>query len=103
MRRLVFAVSTITRRTVKAIPLPGLSLLLALVLVVVPSAAMPVPAFAVGTVAPLDAWPATPQMTATTGNLAGTFAVSAGTDRLLVVLVCSYDSAFNSGQTFTAT
>jgi putative nucleotidyltransferase with HDIG domain len=61
------------------------------------------PAFAVGTVAPLDAWPATPQMTATTGNLAGTFAVSAGTNRLLVMLVCDYDGGGSSGQTFTAT
>jgi hypothetical protein len=46
MRRLVFAVSRITQRTVKAIPLPGLALLLALALVVVPNAAMPVPASA---------------------------------------------------------
>ncbi len=41
-------------------------------------------------------------MTATTGNLAGTFSVSDGTDRLLVVLVCGYDSGGSSGQTFTA-
>jgi putative nucleotidyltransferase with HDIG domain len=61
------------------------------------------PAFAVGMVAPLDPWPAAPQMTATTGDLAGTFGISAGTSRLLVMLVCDYDNGGNSGQTFTAT
>ncbi len=92
-----------TQRTLKAIPMPRLALFLALVLVAVLNTAMPMPAFALGTVAPLDAWPATPQMTATTGDLAGTFAISAGTDRLLVVVVCDYDGGGASGQTFTAT
>ena len=103
MRRSILRVSRRSQRTLKAIPIPGLALFVALVLVAVVNTVMPMPAFAFGTVAPLDAWPATPQMTATTGNLAGTFAVSAGTDRLLVVLVCDYDSAGSSGQTFTAT
>jgi putative nucleotidyltransferase with HDIG domain len=80
-----------------------LVLLLALVLLASANIAMPTPALALGAVAPLDAWPATPQMTATTGNLAGTFAVSDGIDRLLVVLVCGYDGGSSSGQTFTAT
>jgi len=84
-------------------PIPRLALFLALLIVAVLNTAMPVPALALGTVAPLDAWPATPQMTATTGDLAGTFAVSAGMNRLLVVLVCDYDSGGSSGQTFIAT
>ncbi|HWR70115.1 MAG TPA: hypothetical protein VN415_03570, partial [Dehalococcoidia bacterium] len=91
-----------TERTVRAVLVPGLAMLLALVLAVTVGIAMPIPAYAIGVVAPLDAWPATPQMTATTGNLAGTFSVSAGTNRLLVVLVCDYDSGGSSGQTFTA-
>ena len=41
-------------------------------------------------------------MTATTGDLAGTFAVSDSVDRLLVVLVSSYDSGGSTGQTFAA-
>jgi len=103
IRRSMLAVSRRTRKTLKAIPIPRLALFLALVLAAVISTAMPVPAFAVGTVAPLDTWPATPQMTATTGDMAGTFAVSDGIDRLLVVLVCDYDLGGTSGQTFSAT
>ena len=38
-------------------------------------------------VAPLDPWPATPQLTATTGNPSGTFTIAAGSNRLLVVAV----------------
>ena len=83
--------------------MPALVLLLALVLLASANIAMPTPALALGAVVPLDPWPATPQMTATTGNLAGTFTVSDGIDRLLLVLVCDYDSAGNSGQTFAAT
>ncbi len=83
--------------------IPALVLLLALVLVASVSTAMPMPALAVGTVAPLDQWPVTPQMTGTTGNLTGTFAVSDGINRLLLVLVCGYDSGSSSGQTFAAT
>jgi len=83
--------------------IPALVLLLALVLVAVVSTATPVPALAVGTVTPLNAWPATPQMTGTTGNPANfDFAISPGTDRLLVVLVCDYYTV-PGGQTFTAT
>jgi putative nucleotidyltransferase with HDIG domain len=83
--------------------MPVLALLLALVLAVAVNTAVPMPALALGTVAPLNAWPATPQMTATTGNLSGTFSISDGIDRLLVVLVCDFDSDGSSGQTFTAT
>ena len=101
--RSVLAVTRRTQRPLKALSLPALALLLALVLVAVLNTAMPTPAFAVGAVVPLDGWPATPQLTATTGNMAGTFAVSDGINRLLVVLVCGYDSAGNTGQTFTAT
>jgi putative nucleotidyltransferase with HDIG domain len=104
MRRSILAVSRRTQRTLKAIPVPGLALFLALVLIAVVNTAMPMPAFAVGTVVPLDPWPAIPQMTGTTGNPANvTFAVSAGTNRLLVVLVCDYDNGGATGQTFTAT
>ena len=92
-----------TQGTLKAVRIPALVLLLALVLVAVANTALPAPAIAVGTVAPLDAWPSTPQMTGTTGNLTGTFAVSDGIDRLLVVLVCGYDVGSSSGQTFAAT
>ena len=61
------------------------------------------PAYAAGAVAPLDEWPTTPQMIATTGNLSGAFAISSGTNRLLVVLVSSYNSGGSGGQTFSAT
>jgi len=53
-------------------------------------------------VAPLDAWPATPQLTATTGNLSGTFTISAGTNRLLVVTALLVDTAA-TGHTYAAT
>ena len=94
-----------TRRALKALPISALALLLALAIVLAANIAAPMPALAVGTVAPLDAWPATPQLTGTTGDMAGTFAVSPGINRLLVVLVCSYDSggSGSSGQTFSAT
>jgi putative nucleotidyltransferase with HDIG domain len=102
--RSVLAVTRITLRTLKAVRIPALVLLLALVLVAVVGTAAPMPAFAVGTVAPLDAWPATPQMTGTTGNPTNVdFAISDGINRLLVMLVCGYDSGGSSGQTFTAT
>ncbi len=65
------------------------------------AAAWPSPALAVGAVIPLDAWPSAPQLTATTGDLSGAFAVSDNVDRLLVALVSCYDSAGSSGQTFT--
>jgi len=99
----MLAVSRRTQKALKAIPIPGLALFLALVLLAMVDSAMPLPAFAVGPVDPLDPWPATPQMTATAGDLTGTFAVSPGTNRLLVVLVCDFDSGGSSGQTFTAT
>ncbi len=92
-----------TRGTLKAVRIPALVLLLALVLAAVANTALPAPAIAVGTVAPLNAWPSTPQMTGTTGNLTGAFAVSNGINRLLLVLVCCYDDGGSSGQTFTAT
>ena len=60
MRRSMLAVTRRTQRALKALPLPALALLLALVVMAVLNTAMPMPAFAVGTVAPLDAWPATP-------------------------------------------
>jgi hypothetical protein len=48
-----------------------------------------------GTVTPLDDWPSTPQMTGTTGDPGSvSFNISAGEDRLLVVL--------GTGQTFSA-
>ncbi len=88
---------------VKAAGTPALVLLLALVLAVAASLVLPSPTTALGAVAPLDAWPATPQMTAASENLTGTFAVSDGINRLLVVLVCDYDSGGSSGQSFAAT
>jgi putative nucleotidyltransferase with HDIG domain len=96
-------ISGIAHRALKAARKPALALLLALVLLALANTAMPAPALGVGTVAPLDAWPATPQMTGTTGDLTGTFTISDGIDRLLVVLVCSFDYGGSSGQTFTAT
>ncbi len=90
-------------RALGAAGTPALVLFLALVLAAGISIALPAPAIALGTVTPLDQWPATPQMTAGTGDLNGTFAVSDGINRLLVVLVCDYDSGGSSGQTFTAT
>ncbi|MHB8844480.1 MAG: Calx-beta domain-containing protein [Nitrospirota bacterium] len=51
----------------------------------------------------LDAWPATPQLNGTTGNLSGTFTISAGANRLLVVAVDCQDTAGSAGQTFSAT
>ena len=51
----------------------------------------------------LDAWPSTPQLTGTTGNMSGTYTISAGTNRLLVVAVSCFDSGGSSGQTFSAT
>ena len=99
----ILPISRRNRGALSSTPKPVLALLLASVLIAAAGTAMPMPAFALGSVSPLDAWPGTPQMTATTGNLAGTFSVSDGTDRLLVVLVCSYDSGGSSGQSFTAT
>ena len=100
----MLAVTRRTQRALKATSIPVLALLLALALVAVVNTAMPAPALALGTVAPLDAWPATPQMTGTTGNPANVdFAILAGTSRLLVVLVCDYDYGGSSGQTFAAT
>ena len=96
-------ISGMTKRVVEAAGTAALVLLLALVLVAGMYMALPSPAIALGTVTPLDAWPATPQMTATTGDLNGTFTVSDGINRLVVVLVCSRDSGGSSGQTFTAT
>ncbi|MBN2099988.1 MAG: Ig-like domain repeat protein [Dehalococcoidia bacterium] len=93
-----------TRRILRATSMLGLSLLLALAFVVLVNTSAPMPALAIGAVAPLDAWPATPQMAGTTGNPTNyDFAISDGIDRLLVVLVCGYDSGSTSGQTFTAT
>jgi len=69
-------------------------------------AALPVtPASATGPVAVLQAWPATPQLTATNGNLSGTFTISAGTERLLVVAVDLADSTPSGvvGHTYAAT
>lgn len=51
----------------------------------------------------LNAWPLTPQLTATTGNMSGSFAISAGANRLLVVAISCYDSGGANGQTFTVT
>ena len=65
--------------------------------------ATPTTVSAAGAVVPLDAWPATPQLTGTTGDLSGTFSIQAGTNRLLLVLVCCVDSVGSSGQTFSAT
>jgi len=92
-----------TRRALKALPISALALLLALAIVLAANMAAPTPAFAVGTVVPLDGWPATPQLTATTENMTGTFAVSPGINRLLVVLVSCFDQDYNTGQTFAAT
>ena len=75
-----------------------------MVLAILPAAiaVRPSPALAVNAVVPLDPWPSAPQMTATTGDLSGTFAISDNVDRLLVMLVSSYDSGGSSGQTFAA-
>ncbi|MEW6429251.1 MAG: Ig-like domain-containing protein [Thermodesulfobacteriota bacterium] len=51
----------------------------------------------------LNAWPTTPQLTGTTGNMSGTFTIGAGSNRLLLVAVSCYDSAGSAGQTFSAT
>ncbi|MEW6429712.1 MAG: Ig-like domain-containing protein [Thermodesulfobacteriota bacterium] len=51
----------------------------------------------------LNAWPAAPQLTGTTGNMSGTFTIGAGSNRLLLVAVSCYDSAGGSGQSFAAT
>jgi hypothetical protein len=91
-----------TNRALKAALLPALALLLALVLAVAVNTAVPAPALALGAVTPLNGWPVTPQMSATTGNLSGTFSVSDGIDRLVVILVCCFDSNWNNGQTFNA-
>jgi len=87
----------------RALPIVALTLLLALGLALAANTAVLTPALALGAVTPLDGWPTAPQMTATTGNLTGTFAVSDGTNRLLLVLVCGYDGGSSGGQTFTAT
>ncbi|MDM7999657.1 MAG: hypothetical protein QUS33_06565 [Dehalococcoidia bacterium] len=95
----------VTGRTWRAVcaMAAGLAFLLALLLVAVANTAVPRPALALGAVTPLDPWPATPQMTGTTGNPADyDFAISEGIDRLLLVLVCSYDSGGSNGQTFSA-
>lgn len=60
------------------------------------------PAKADAAVTALDAWPATPQLSATTGNPTGTFTISAGSNRLLVVAVGVIDSA-NTAWAVTAT
>lgn len=80
---------------------------LALVLTLVFSALMPfggllAPATADAAVAVLDNWPAGAVQTGT-GNLSGTFAISAGANRLLVIVVTSYDSGGSSGQTAAVT
>ena len=106
MRRSALAVAGRTQRTRKAIPILALSLFLALVLVSVVNVAMPMPATATGAVAPLDPWPGDPQMSGTSGNPANvSYEISAGADRVLVVLVCLYDSALPgaSGHTYSAT
>lgn len=54
-------------------------------------------------VAALNAWPATPQLNGTTGNLSGTFTISSGSNRLLLVAVDCQDTGGSSGQTFSAT
>jgi putative nucleotidyltransferase with HDIG domain len=78
--------------------------LLALALALTANTVMPRPTLALGAVTTLDPWPATPQMTGTTGNPTNyDFAISDGIDRLLVVLVCDYDYGGTSGQTFSAT
>jgi uncharacterized repeat protein (TIGR02543 family) len=92
--------STLTQRAVAAIMIVMLAL-----------AALPVSqAYATTatatnlSVAPLNAWPTAPQMTGTTGNPANvTFTISAGSNRLLMILVSSYDSGGSTGQTFAAT
>jgi len=61
------------------------------------------PAEADAAVTALDAWPATPQLNGTTGNLSGTFTISAGSNRLLVVAVDCQDTGGSTGQTFSAT
>ena len=54
-------------------------------------------------VAVLQQFPATPQLNGTTGNLSGTFTISAGANRLLVVAVDCQDTGGSAGQTFSAT
>ncbi len=52
----------------------------------------------------LNPWTATPQATATTGNPAAfNYSISAGSNRLFIVAVDSYDANGNSGQTFNVT
>ena len=48
-------------------------------------------------------FPATPNMTATTGNLSGTYTVPAGTNRAVVICVQSYDSGGSAGITYSGT
>lgn len=50
----------------------------------------------------LNSWPASPQLTATSGNLSGSFSIGSGTNRLLLVAVSCYDSSGSSGQSFSA-
>lgn len=54
-------------------------------------------------VAVLNQFPATPQLNGTTGNLSGTFTISAGSNRLLIVAVDCQDTGGSAGQTFSAT
>lgn len=61
------------------------------------------PGQAEAAVSALDAWPATPQLNGTTGNLSGTFTISAGSNRVLVVAVDCQDTGGSAGQTFSAT
>jgi hypothetical protein len=61
------------------------------------------PRTAMAAVSVLDAWPAMPQLIGTNGNLSGTFTISAGSNRLLVIAVDCQDTAGSSGQTFSAT
>jgi predicted CxxxxCH...CXXCH cytochrome family protein len=53
-------------------------------------------------VSALQQFPASPQLTATTGNPSGTFTISAGSNRLLVVAVGVVDAAV-TGHTYAAT
>ena len=76
---------------------------LLLLMIMVLAGVMVGPSLADAAVAVLNAWPAAPQLTATTGNLSGTFNISAGSNRLLVIAVDCYDDDGDSGQTFTAT
>jgi hypothetical protein len=98
MKRSMFSIHTRSLIMLRAMPI----LLLAMILSAVAYSGLPPTVSAA--VSTLDAWPATPQMTGTTGNPTNaTFPISAGENRLVIVLVACYDSGGSSGQTFSAT